>query len=107
MTEYVWEVWTYLGCRRPSVSKYVLVKKNDAGGVTVRVRGGTKVIRTMAGKKFFYDEASFKDFMRKWCVQERDWARTRVERLDQELANGTFADDVDVVNPDPRPVKLN
>lgn len=84
--KYVWVVWVYGGCRRPSVEKFVLVKPNPGGGVTVKQYSGQKVIRPMAGKKFFFDEDAFRGYYRRWVELELESMRRRAGDLEEELA---------------------
>lgn len=86
--QYVWVFWAYMGARRPSCEKYTLVKKNPGGGVTVKQYSGNKVIKPMAGKKFFFTEAEFVNHYRQWLKNALEGAKRAVETLTEDLAKG-------------------
>jgi len=82
---HVWVMWSYMGARRPSCEKYTLVKKNPGGGVTVKQYSGQKVIKPMAGKKFFFTEAEFLAAYRDWMKKELEFCERRTEVLKEDL----------------------
>ncbi len=84
--KYVWVFWTYVGCRRPVVERYTLVKPNPGGGATVRQYSGQKVIRPSAGKEFYYDEDEFLKRYRRWMETELARVKRAVETLTEDLA---------------------
>lgn len=99
--KYVWVMWSYMGARRPSCEKYVLVKKNPGGGVTVKQYGGQKVIKPMAGKKFFFTEAEFLAEYRRWMKNDLDFSKRRIEVLEEDLAKADAgASENTLVTPD-------
>lgn len=76
--KYVWVVQTYIGCTYPTIERYEMVRKNAGGAYTVKCRGGTKVVKVAAGRKFFEDEQQFWLYVRTWVSNELDRARQRV-----------------------------
>lgn len=91
MPKFVWVVDSYLGCRFPTIKRYVLVQV-QAHSVRVKIRGSTTYVREAQSRKFFTDEQKFWDYIRGWLATSLHNAHGRVRDYTEAFRKCTVGD---------------